>query len=194
MTEIDWLHMQQLANDEFGRRLDAVVDWNGETPDTDWTTRQLVEHVIEEQQWIDPLLGGITVRQATALIKPLSDDLRAEWERYAAQARAAWLRVKPTAKVHLSYDTVSVHHYLKEQVSDVTIHTWDLARATGSEEELPDELVEAVWTVFAPQQDTLEASGLFATRVELGEDAPLQSQLLALTGRDVRTARPLPAS
>ncbi|MFZ4896215.1 TIGR03086 family metal-binding protein [Plantibacter sp. Mn2098] len=194
MTDIDWLHMQQLATDEFTRRLEAVTDWDGETPDTEWTTKQLVQHVIEEQQWIDPLLGGITVKQAEALIAPLSNDLQAEWERYAAQARAAWLRAKPTTRVHLSYDTVNLDHYLSEQVSDVAIHTWDLARATGSDENLPIELVEAVWTVFEPQQDALEASGLFASKVDLGEDAPLQWRLLALTGRDVRTARPLPRS
>jgi hypothetical protein len=43
-----------------------------------------------------------------------------------------------------------------------------------------------VWTVFEPQKDTLEASGLFASPVPVADDAPLQSRLLAITGRDDR--------
>jgi len=45
-----------------------------------------------------------------------------------------------------------------------------------------------VWTVFEPQRETLAASGLYAPPVPLPEDAPLQSRLLAITGRDDRVA------
>ncbi len=61
--------------------------------------------------------------------------------------------------MRLSADVVPVHEYLAEQVADVTIHTWDLARAIGTDEELDDALVEAVWGVFEPQKDALEACG-----------------------------------
>ena len=71
-------------------------------------------------------------------------------------------------------------------MSDVAIHTWDLARAVGADEELDTELVEAVWTVFEPQKETLAASGLYAPPVPLPDDAPLQQRLLAVTGRDPR--------
>jgi uncharacterized protein (TIGR03086 family) len=86
--------------------------------------------------------------------------------------------------VHLSYDTVSAADYLEEQVGDVTIHSWDLARATGSDEDLDGSLVDAVWTVFEPQAESLAASGLFAPIVPVPADAPLRVRLLALTGRD----------
>ena len=101
----------------------------------------------------------------------------------SAQA-AAWSEADPESMVTLSYDTVPVHEYLREQVSDVAIHSWDLARAVGADETLDEELVAAVWTVFEPQRDTLAASGLYAAPVPLPEDAPLQWKLLALTGRD----------
>ena len=90
--------------------------------------------------------------------------------------------------MQLSYDTVDVIDYLKEQVADVTIHSWDLARAVGADDRLDDELVAHVWTVFEPQRDTLQASGVFASPVPIPDDAPLQSRLLALTGRDARLA------
>jgi uncharacterized protein (TIGR03086 family) len=182
----DWISLQHRAHDEFSRRLNAVTDWDAPTPNTDWSIRDLVRHVIVEQQWVPHLLAGKTVEDAEEAIDPLGDDLLAEWARYSAEATDAWASAPRDANVHLSYDTVTVDEYLSEQVSDVTIHSWDLARATGAPEELDGQLIEATWTLFEPQRDTLAASGLFAHPVPIEDDAPLQLRLLALTGRDAR--------
>jgi hypothetical protein len=56
----------------------------------------------------------------------------------------------------------------------------------STDELLDDHLVEAVWAVFEPQKDMLAASGLHAASVPVQKNAPLQSRLLALTGRDDR--------
>ena len=186
--DYDWLALQKQAHREFASRLAAVSDWDAPTPDADWNVRQLVTHVIEEQQWVPHLLGGATVEQAEQRIDPLKDDLVAEWALYSFAASAAWHSASPDAIVSLSYDRVPVSEYLREQVSDVAIHSWDLARAVGAPEELDDDLVAAVWTVFEPQKDTLAASGLYAPPVPLPSDAPLQLRLLAVTGRDARAA------
>ncbi|CAN5149739.1 TIGR03086 family metal-binding protein [soil metagenome] len=187
-TASEWLALQKQAHREFATRISAVTDWDAPTPDTDWTVRDLVEHVIEEQQWVPHLLQGSSVAEARRKILPLGDDLRAEWRLYSLAATAAWEEASVDALVQLSYDTVPVTDYLREQVSDVAIHSWDLARAVGAPEELDTTLVEAVWTVFEPQRDTLSASGLFASPLPLPDDAPLQLRLLALTGRDARIA------
>jgi uncharacterized protein (TIGR03086 family) len=188
MTFADWLHVQQQAHAAFSERLELVSDWSAPTPDTDWDVAALVRHVIEEQQWVPLLLAGRTVGEARSRLQPLSDDLAAEWRRYSAAATQAWAAVDPDAQVNLSYDRVPASAYLREQASDVIVHTWDLARAVGADEDLGETLVAAAWTVFEPQKDTLEASGLFESPVPIDENAPLQSRLLALTGRDDRVA------
>ncbi|WEO75870.1 TIGR03086 family metal-binding protein [Cryobacterium sp. SO2] len=185
-TEFDWFALQEQAHREFGARVAQVDDWTAATPDKEWTVGDLVRHVVQEQQWIPPLLAGLSIEQAKRRVEPLGDDLAAEWATHSARATAAWQAAPADAAVQLSYDTVTVLDYLREQVSDVTIHSWDLARATAADEELDDLLIEAVWTVFEPQRDALEASGLFDSPVPMPEDAPLQSRLLALTGRDDR--------
>ena len=185
-TLLDWLALQKQAHREFGGRLSEVTDWDAPTPDAEWNIRDLVTHVVQEQQWVPHLLAGSTVTDAKRRIQPLGEDLRAEWRLYSLAATAAWDAVVPDALVSLSYDTVPVIDYLREQVSDVAIHSWDLARAVGADETLDEGLVEGVWTVFEPQRDALSASGLFAVPVPLPEDAPLQLRLLALTGRDAR--------
>ncbi|MEO6943555.1 MAG: TIGR03086 family metal-binding protein [Lacisediminihabitans sp.] len=184
----DWLVLQKQAHREFARALQAVTDWDAPTPDTEWNVRMLVTHVVQEQQWVPQLLAGRTVQQAKRHLGRLSDDLRAEWRLYSLAATAAWDEAKPGTRVRLSYDTVPVLDYLREQTSDVTIHAWDLARATGADESIDPALIEAVWTVFEPQKETLSASGLYALPVRLADDAPLQSRLLAVTGRDDRRA------
>ena len=182
----DWIKLQHRAHREFAARLRAVTDWNAPTPNTDWDVKTLVRHVTSEQQWVPHLLQGKTIEEAEALIEPLGDDLVEEWSKYSAAATEAWENAPRDASVQLSYDTVKVDDYLREQVSDVTIHSWDLARAVGADEKLDDQLVEATWTIFEPQRDALSASGLFAHPVPIDDDAPLQLRLLALTGRDAR--------
>jgi uncharacterized protein (TIGR03086 family) len=172
-TDFDWVQLQHRAHQEFAARIAAVENWDAPTPDTEWTVRDLVAHVVEEQ--------------ARASIDKLRDDLAGEWALYSLAATSAWQSTPRDARVQLSYDTVTADDYLREQVADVTIHAWDLARAVGADESLDDELVRAVWSVFEPQKDTLEASGLFASPVPVADDASLQSRLLAITGRDDRT-------
>ncbi len=184
----DWLALQKQAHREFGTRLSQVTDWAAPTPDDEWTVRDLVRHVIIEQQWVPYLLAGGTIGTAQLAIEPLGDDLTKEWHVYSLAATTAWSDASPDTMVTLSYDTVPVSEYLREQVSDVAIHSWDLARAVGADERLDEELVAAVWTVFEPQKETLAASGLYAPPVPLDDDAPLQFRLLAITGRDPRVA------
>ncbi|MGY4857147.1 TIGR03086 family metal-binding protein [Cryobacterium sp. AP23] len=185
-TTTDWFALQKQAHREFGERVDGIRDWDAATPDKEWSVGDLVRHVVQEQQWIPALLAGLTLEQAKRRIEPLGDDLAAEWRTHSERATAAWQAAPADASVQLSYDTVTVLDYLREQVSDVTIHSWDLARATAADENLDAALVEAVYTVFEPQRETLEASGLFDSPVPMPADAPLQSRLLALTGRDDR--------
>jgi uncharacterized protein (TIGR03086 family) len=182
----DWLTLQTQAHREFSDRVGAITDWDAPTPDSEWSVRDLVRHVILEQQWIPPLLRGLSQSEARRELAPLGDDLAAEWQKHSALATKAWRATPPHVPVQLASDTMTAEEYLREQVSDVTIHSWDLARATAADETLDDALVEAVWTVFEPQKETLQASGLFASPVPLPDDAPLQSRLLALTGRDDR--------
>ena len=184
--EHDWLTLQKRVHREFSKRLATVTDWNAATPDAEWDVRTLVTHVIEEQQWVPYLLAGESIEKAQRELEPLRDDLLGEWNLYSLAATAALEETAPETLVHLSYDEVTMADYLREQVSDVAIHTWDLARAVGADEKLDAELVEAVWSVFEPQTDTLAASGLYAPPVPLPDDASLQARLLAVTGRDPR--------
>ncbi|WP_258065402.1 TIGR03086 family metal-binding protein [Rathayibacter sp. AY1B8] len=181
-----WLDLQDRAHRAFELRLSAVEDWSAPTPDTEWDTRALVLHVVREQQRAHTLLSGGD--ESALRLESVATDLRSEWRRVTDRLRVAVRTVDPAATVQLGRDTVSAVELLQEQTADVTVHAWDLARATGSDERLDEELVAAVWELFAPQEETLRASGLYAAPVPVDDAAALQSRLLAITGRDDRLA------
>ena len=67
--------------------------------------------------------------------------------------------------------------------SDVFMHRWDLARATGQDETLdPDKCAEMLEGML-PMDDVLRQSGHYGPRVDVPDDADVQTKLLAFIGR-----------
>jgi uncharacterized protein (TIGR03086 family) len=73
---------------------------------------------------------------------------------------------------------------LGRRICDTFVHGWDLAVATGQDEELDAEMAEAVYAFLSPQAEHLQASGMFGQTIMVGADADVQTKLLALLGRD----------
>ncbi|MFE2039337.1 TIGR03086 family metal-binding protein [Streptomyces sp. NPDC059477] len=70
---------------------------------------------------------------------------------------------------------------------DLTVHMWDLARATGGDYPVDEELAPVVaqlTVTVAGLAPTARASGVFGEPVEVGEDATAFERLLGRTGRD----------
>ena len=67
--------------------------------------------------------------------------------------------------------------------ADAVVHTWDLSRAIGADERLPESLVAAALREVEPYAGALEGSGLFAAPVQPPAGADAQTRLLCLLGR-----------
>ncbi len=67
--------------------------------------------------------------------------------------------------------------------SDVFLHRWDLARATGQDETLDPDKCAAMLDGMLPMDDVLRQSGQYGPRVEVADDADIQTKLLAFIGR-----------
>ncbi|MFI0241471.1 TIGR03086 family metal-binding protein [Streptomyces sp. NPDC016845] len=66
---------------------------------------------------------------------------------------------------------------------DLTVHAWDLARATGQPYEAPPQVVGALAEAVAELAPTARAMGVFGEPVPAGADASPFDRLLAATGR-----------
>ena len=182
------LDLHRRALDEFGRRVHAVRpdQWGCPTPCRDWEVRTLVNHLVYEQLWVEPLLAGKTVAEVGDALDGdlLGTDPVAAWEAAAGSARSALTTPGALGRtVHLSYADRPATEYVRELIFDLVVHSWDLARGIDGDEKIDPELVDAVYSRIEPEAATLVASGLFDAPVPVPADCDEQTRLIALTGR-----------
>ena len=192
------LGMLDAAFREFTARVDAVTDdqWDGPTPATDWSVRDLVEHVVEEHRWAPPLIDGHDLQTAEEIVKSSTAghhaedgvDVKAEWRDVAtASAQAFSAPGALEREVALSRGPTPCTTYLDEMMFDLVVHGWDLGKAIGYPESWPEELVEPVWQAVQGMGDlSALGGGMFAPPVAVPDDAPVLHRLLGATGRDPR--------
>lgn len=142
------------------------------TPCGEFAVRALIDHAVGTQVSFAHYLGGTT-----------SED--AAWE----QARAGMAEaLEDPTNIEGTYDHPAFGEIAREQLlaiatNDLLIHSWDLARSIGVDETLPTESLQpAIDGIngFPPQA----RQALFAAPVEVGDGADLQTQMLAVAGRN----------
>jgi uncharacterized protein (TIGR03086 family) len=69
--------------------------------------------------------------------------------------------------------------------TDVLVHTWDLARATGGDEQLDQSAVEGSFSGLQPMDAMLRSPGVMGPKIEPAEGADLQTKFLNFLGRKV---------
>ncbi len=68
--------------------------------------------------------------------------------------------------------------------TDVFLHTWDLARATGQDDRLDPQLCADLLAGMGPLDALLRSSGQYRPRVPVPQDAGPQNRLIGFIGRD----------
>ncbi|MEU6996410.1 TIGR03086 family metal-binding protein [Streptomyces sp. NPDC046465] len=175
----------------FAARVHAVRadQWDAPTPCADWTVRDLVDHLTTEQLWVPALVrDGATVESVGDAFDGdvLGPDPVESWDTAATAARAAFEEPGALERtVNLSFGPTDATFYCGQMTTDLVVHAWDLSRAIGADETLPDALVAFALGEVSPYAAELEKSGLFAPAVEPPADADEQTKLLNLLGRRV---------
>lgn len=188
------LAMFTAAQRQFDAQVAAIGDrWQLPTPDTEWDVAALVDHLIEEQRWVSPLLHGHDLDAAQTIVHGMASTRANETvgpdrvQEWLDAARAAADAVhEPDAlerSVHLSRGQTPARDYLNEMVFDLTVHAWDLGRALGADPALPDSLVDYVFRAVQAIGD-LSFTGMFAPPVVVPGDASPLDRLVAATGRN----------
>ncbi len=139
----------------------------------EWTVRDLVDHAMHWQAQ-----GGSALGAATS---PGDDWSTVEPALQAALADPANLEGTVEAFGNMPKQAVA-----GTVIGDLLIHSWDLARAIGADDTLPQEATAA--TLMGLQrmpEDMIRSESMFGPALEAAADASEQDQLLAFVGRQV---------
>lgn len=191
MCPVDLLAAHGSALDVFDAAVRAAGpgDWARGTPCTDWSVRDLVNHLAVEQLWVPHLLAGATLDEVGTRYDGdvLGDDPLSVWEKASAAAREAWLSPGALRRtVHVSFGLVPAEEYGWQMTLDLAVHGWDLATALGRPNPVPDVLAGRLLDVLRPMIDDWQGLGLFAPPVAAGRNAAAPDRLVALLGRRPR--------
>ena len=171
----------------FADRVNAVKDdqWGDPTPCTEWTVRDLANHVTYENLWTAPLMEGSTIEEVGTRFDgdvlgedPIGSALAAARAAIAAVAKS----LPQGGTVHLSFGETPKEEYALQLAADNLIHGWDLAVATGGDTRMDPNLVHAIAAWFDGQEQMYRDGGAIGARRTLTGDA--QHDLLARFGRD----------
>ena len=168
--------MDQLARalDQAGRALDAVTDdhLDHATPCSDWTVRQLADHVASDPSRMAQMGRGEKVdfdADPGIAVGEWSPEFRAGADELLAQMRGLPADKQGSAGFW---------------IAEFAVHSWDLARGTGADVALDDEVAE---TGLAAMQRGLtddRRGNAFGAEVQVGPDAGAYERLAAFSGRD----------
>ncbi|MFF3326747.1 TIGR03086 family metal-binding protein [Streptomyces sp. NPDC002889] len=180
-------HSEALAL--FTERVHAVRadQWDDPTPCTEWSVRDLVNHLTAEQLWVPDLVSdGASIGDIGDAYDGdvLGERPRAAWDAAARAARKAFAADGALERtVRLSYGETPAVAYCAQMTTDAVVHAWDLSRAIGASERLPAALVGFALDEVTPYASGLAKSGLFAPPIEPPPGDSHQSRLLAMLGR-----------
>lgn len=167
----------------FTDRVRGARSWDGPAPVAGWTARDVVRHLTE---WLPPFLAsGAGIRLPAG--PSVDDDPAAAWQAHC-DAVQSLLDDPATAGRLLSNPHVGelpLDHAIDQfYTSDVFMHTWDLARATGQDDRLDPGFCAELLSGMEPIEDVLRSSGQYGPRVEVPGDADVQTRMLGFIGRD----------
>lgn len=166
----------------FTERVDGVSDWEVPAPVPGWTARDVVAHLVD---WLPGFLSGgwITL---TSDGPPVSDDPAAAWRAHAAAVQG--LLEGPDADRPFDHPMVGGHRLAAAidqfYSTDVFLHTWDLARASGQDDTLDPTLAGELLAGMQPIDAMLRSSGQYGPQVPVPADAPVTDRLMGFIGRD----------
>ena len=168
----------------FTERVRAVPPgaWDAPAPCEGWVARDVVRHLVE---WVPAFFFSGTWGVQAPEIPSVDEGPVAAWVALDAALEAA---LDDPAVATTERDTPMGRSSFEATLdmictSDVLIHTWDLARATGLDEALDPDEVHRMLEGVEPMDEALRSSGHYGPRVDVPADADEQTRLLAFLGR-----------
>lgn len=152
----------------------SAEQWSADSPCDGWCVKDVVEHAVGTQAGMVGGLVGAEVAEGAewpAVHSAISAALDQEGALDGTTQFGPMGEVPKTVAIGVA-------------ISDLLVHGWDIARATGGDEAMPAAPVEASYAGLQHfPEEMMRAEGRFAPAVECAADADTQTKLLCHTGR-----------
>lgn len=167
----------------FTDRVRGTRDWDAPSPVAGWTARDVVRHLTD---WLPAFLAsgaGVDLPRGPSV----DDDPVGAWQAHRDGVQAL-LEDPDTAHRRLTnphLGTLPLADAIDRfYTTDVFLHTWDLARATGQDDRLDPDHCAQLLAGIQGMDELLRASGQYGPRVEVPAGADAQTRLIGFIGRD----------
>jgi uncharacterized protein (TIGR03086 family) len=173
---MDLLDLFERGTEWTASKIPAATDRLDEkTPCSDWDVRALLDHMIDSQQYFAATARG----EEAALPSPtppaaIGSDPVGAYEEIRQETLRAYRQPDVLEKTGPSLGIAFV---------DQLVHGWDLARATGQDATMPDDLAGAAFSMIDGRLTDDQRGAGFRPAVEVSDTATAQDRLLAYTGR-----------
>ena len=164
------------------------------TPCTEWNVRDLMNHVIGGAEVLAGSLEG-NIPQGVGGVSAVSSysaemevgRLAQAYADQSARVRTA-LRRPGAMEASTPGGMMTVPQFLIAMATDHIIHGWDIARATGQDDTLNADVVQAAYRMMTSPEGSMfvdmgRQMGFVGPAIEVAEDARLQDKLVAHMGR-----------
>jgi uncharacterized protein (TIGR03086 family) len=176
----------------------AVRDeqWAAPTPCPEWTVRDLVSHMVTSNHAFVRILSGAPARApgspapdapASGLADVPDRGLVEAYRDSAGALLAAFRQPGVLDRIHtVPIGPVPGIAALHLRITEVLVHGWDLARATGQHAQFPEDLAEQELAFSRRKLGDIPAGRTpFGPPQPVPDDAPAIDRLVALLGRNV---------
>ncbi|MEV3861209.1 TIGR03086 family metal-binding protein [Streptomyces sp. NPDC050095] len=189
MSPIDGYELMEQAHAYLRAAVRGVPadGWDRPTPCTEWTVRQVLNHARLDQQALVMQIADVAPSgDPFAPVDEVGPDPVGELEQVLDVATAAWESVgRDAEEVVTPIGTVASRLGTALAALDAAVHAWDIARATGQELPLSDELAAGLQEPVTQFVDFVRDNyQKYAPVVVVPEQAGAAARLLAFTGRD----------
>jgi uncharacterized protein (TIGR03086 family) len=173
--DVDLLNLYRAASEWTGEKVAGIKDLAGSTPCTEWTVRDLLNHMLETQRYFIGAARG----EAGSPPGPTPGDVVSDNPgQDLAQARSEVISAfSEEGVIEKTMPALGI------AFADQLLHGWDLARATGQDATMPDGLADAAYNMIHGRFTEEQRKGVFAPAVPVPDDATPQQRLLGYTGR-----------
>ena len=155
----------------------AAKELDADTPCDKWDVRELMNHMLETQQYFVGSARGQKVSPPGQT--PPSTLLGDDPVKVFKSAR------EETMTTYGDKDVLEKSGpSLGIAVADQLLHGWDLAKATGQDATMPQGLAEAAYQMIHGKLTDDQRKGAFKPEVQIDANASAQDKLLAYSGRN----------